>query len=138
MPTYKIRTPTDKEAVKQAIDLLKEGKPFNVTIKACNPKRSIPQNRTYWMWINCIHDDTGNDQDVLHEIFKKKFLGYDSHELDGITIERPRSTTNLSTVEFSAYMEKLQAWAGSELGMTLPNPEDLAWEDFYNKYGDRQ
>lgn len=137
MPTYRITSAQDKEDIKRAIDQLKEGVRFDVKISRHRPKRSIPQNRTYWMWINCISDETGNDQDALHELFKEKFLGMEVIDVLGEWIGRPKSTAKLSTVDFSAYMEKVQAWAASEMAIRLPNPEDLAWADFYEHYGQR-
>lgn len=137
MPTYRIITPQDKEVVKRAIDQLKEGVRFDVKIIRHRPKRSVPQNNTYWMWIGCIHNETGEDQDTIHEVLKAMFLGRESREALGMSIEQSRSTAKLSTAEFTAYMDKVQAWAATELAIRLPNPEDLAWAEFYEQYGER-
>ena len=124
MPTYRIITPADKEIVKNAIDRLRDGVRFDVKISRCRPKRSLAQNRTYWMWIGCIHEETGNDCDLLHELLKRKFLGLETFDVCGQPLERPRSTKTLSTADFSAYMEKVQAWAAVELAVRLPQPGD--------------
>lgn len=137
MPTYRIITPRDKEEVKRSIDQLKDGVRFDVKISRHRPKRSLAQNCTYWMWIGCIHEETGNDCDMLHELLKRKFLGVETFDVCGERLEKSRSTKTLSTADFSAYIAKVQAWAASELAIRLPTPEDLAWEDFYEQYGGR-
>lgn len=137
MPTYRITSAEDKEELKREIDRLKEGVRFDVKISRHLPKRSIPQNRTYWMWINCISDETGHTAQEVHEVLKSMFLGMEIIEALNTTTQRPVSTTKLSVTDFSSYMEKVQAWAASEMAIRLPNPEDLAWADFYEHYGQR-
>ena len=136
MPTYRIITSADKETVKEAIERLRDGVRFDVKIVRRRPGRSLPQNRTYWMWIGCIHEETGNDRDALHELFKRKFLGMEVLDVCGERVERPRSTKTLTTADFSAYMEKVQAWAAAEAGIRLPQPGDWGWEEFYERYAE--
>lgn len=135
MPAYRITSTQDKKELKRAIDQLKEGVRFDVKITRHHPKRSISQNNLYWKWIDCIHDETGSDKDDIAERLKTKFLGCESREVLGAIIERPRSTTTLSTADFTAYMDKIQAWAATDYGIILPRPEDLAWAQFYERYG---
>jgi hypothetical protein len=34
----------------------------------------------------------------------------------------------------TVFLNKVQADAAVEFGITLPSPEDKYWEDFYNEY----
>ena len=44
------------------------------------------------------------------------------------------STKDLNTFEFKQYLDKIQIFAASELGITLPDPEDLKFEAFKQYY----
>lgn len=131
---FKLTTPKDKEAVRSYLDLLPEGKRYNVSITLHREKRSVDQNRLLWLWLGCISAETGQDKDSLHDYFKLKFLGFDTKTLWGTQLYSPVSTKSLDTKQFTDYLERVQAFASSELGIILPNPEDQYWEQFYEQY----
>jgi len=62
--------------------------------------------------------------EIWSEYFKQLFLGVESHNVRGSIIERTKSTTELDTREFSAYLEKLDHFCTVELGIQLRHPED--------------
>lgn len=97
-------------------------------------KRTLSQNRLYRLWLNCIHKETGNDVEDLHEYFKMKFIGIYSRIIFGQEVARGYTTTDLTTEQFKEYLDNIQRWASVEQGIILPNPEDLQWEEFLNKY----
>lgn len=130
----KMKTPEDREKVKSYIDKLPDGKVFEVTITKQRDKRSLPQNRLYWLWLACIMNETGNDKIDLHKFFSEKFLPKNIHEVFGEQVERAISTTILDTLQFTNYLERVQQFANVELGIVLPNPEDLHWMEFYEQY----
>jgi hypothetical protein len=108
-----------------------------VKITKKRAKRSINQNSLYWMWLTCIEQETGNDKDDLHLFFKNKFIGqkyvYLGDHESLVTI----STTKLNTAKFKQYLDKVQMFANAELNISLPNPEDLQFEqfkDYYSKF----
>jgi hypothetical protein len=47
---------------------------------------------------------------------------------------RIKSSTQLTTKQFAEYIEKIVIFASQELGITLPNPSDLAFEQFKEYY----
>lgn len=114
-------------AVLSTLDLTK---PWQVLIEPHRKKRTLSQNNLMWAWLEqvaqLIHEDTGTDKDDIHEFFKLKFLPVRTITVHGETRHIPGSTTKLSTAEMMAYMDKINAWATSELGLILPTPEDLA------------
>lgn len=130
----KILRPPDKDRVKSAIDELKPDKQYTVEIKQKREKRTIDQNSLYWLWLNCIMDETGTHRDELHEYFKSKFLGSDQRKVFDTIFFIPRSTTQLDAKEFTAYLERVRQFAAVELSITLPDPKDRYWEEFYNHY----
>lgn len=133
---FKVITTNDKEAVKSYLDKLPVGKRYDVTVKIHRDKRTVDQNRLLFLWIGCISHETGYFKDEVYEIFKKKFLGTETFEMWGEKVERVRSTTSLDTKQFSHYLEKIQQFASSEMGIILPDPKDKYFEQFYQQYKD--
>jgi len=97
---------------------------YSIEITKYKKDRTASQNKLMWMWLGIISNDTGNEPDQLHEIFKLKFLGSETLSALGFKIERPKSTTKLSTQEFTDYLDKIEGLAIS-IGIRLPRPEDL-------------
>ncbi len=100
---------------------------YRVTIKKYKKDRSYAQNRLMWMWLGIISNDTGESPENLHEIFKLKFLGTEKIQSLGYNIEIPKSTTRLTTQEFTDYLDKIEALAMS-INIRLPHPQDLYYE----------
>lgn len=131
---------SDHRSRQAVIDYLQRipdnGKRFDVSILAHREKRSITQNKLYWMWVGIIADEIGyTNRDELHEVFKMMFLGSKNVEIADITHKIPLSTMSLDTAGFTHFLERLEAWAGSELGVILPHPEDAYWAEFEQRYG---
>ena len=131
---FKIVTEQTKKAAISYIEKLKEGKRYDVSISQHRNKRSVPQNRLYFLWLNCISAETGNEVEELHDYFKDNFL---TRRVVVFGEERnaATSTTKLNTSEFTAFLDKVQQFAAGE-GIILPNPEDLYFEQFYQQYKD--
>ena len=95
------------------LDKIKSMKDGAVNIKISRPKRkrTVPQNDRYWV-IYCtqLGDYLGYIADEMHGIYKylilKPNFGYNS-------------TTELSTIEFSEYCEKIEYWAYHEHNFTF-------------------
>jgi hypothetical protein len=111
-------------------------KVYTVEITERRIKRTISQNGLYWLWLTCISHETGMDKDELHEYFKAKYLIPEIKCIYGINVEI-RSTTNLNTVQFKYLLDNVQVFANTELAITLPDPADKRWEEFYDYYKDK-
>lgn len=125
-----------RKAALEYIQKLSLNKKYSIEIKVQREQRSLPQNKLYWLYLACLQDETGEHKDNLHEYFKSKFLGVDERECFGTRFYRPNTTTKLDTLQFKNYLDRIQEFASVELGITLPDPKDLYWIDFYNKYKD--
>lgn len=97
------------------------GRPLSVTVQEHKARRSSEQNRLYWQRINATAEQAWVDgkqfsAEAWHEFFKRRFIGYE---------ELPRggsvgiSTTTLSVAAFSDYICKVEAYAATELGISL-------------------
>ena len=106
---------------------------YSITVKKVQEKRSIAQNDLMWMWLTCIQNETGTNKDEIYMYYCKKFLMKTVSV--GQKMERIYMTTSkLNTEQMSDFLNKLQADAQTELGITLPTPQDRFWEAFYQEY----
>lgn len=98
-------------------------------------RRSLPQNRLMWMWFACIGQDTGQSVDDIHDYYAYKFLPRYITELEtGAQVRVAGHTSTLTTEAFTEFLNQVQADAATELNITLPTPDDLAWEEFEQQF----
>ena len=131
---FKVIDRRTKDAAISYVEKLQEGKKYKVSVTLHRDRRSLSQNSLYWLWLNCISAETGNDVDALHDYFKDRFLSR-KVEIFGDECSVGTSTRKLNTAEFTAFLDKVQQFAAGE-GIILPNPEDLYFEQFYQQYKD--
>lgn len=112
--------------------LLANGK-YTITIKRANEKRSIPQNDLMWMWFTCIERETGTPKEDVYMYYCKKFLMKTIQV--GNKMERIYNTSSkLNQEQMTEFLNKIQVDAATELGITLPKPEDRFFEQFYAQF----
>lgn len=82
-----------------------------VEVKIDRPSndRTSKQNKMYWAYLTLIETETGNEAGDIHEYCKRKFLQPEIKVIFGENVKLPASTTKLTTIEFSTYMEKICA-----------------------------
>lgn len=132
---FAIRTEQDRQAVIDYVGKLDITKrEYEAKIVKKTEKRTLAQNRLYYLWLNCISAETGNEVEDLHEYLKRTFLGTRYRIIYGEGITTSFSTTDLSMEQFTEYLEKVQRWANVEQGIILPNPEDMYFAQFAEKY----
>ena len=106
---------------------------YTITIKRANEKRSIPQNDLMWMWLTCIERETGTPKDDVYMYYCKKFLMKTIQV--GNKMERIYNTSSkLNMEQMTEFLNKIQVDAATELGITLPKPEDRFFEQFYAQF----
>ena len=121
-----------KEAVEYIDSLFAQDK--RVTIVITKEKRTLDQNRLYWLWLTCIAQNTGNKKESLHEYFVWKYIQPEFQQVFEKLIYKRLSTTLLDTQQFTKYLNKIQLFANTELSIELPNPEDLKFAEFKDYY----
>lgn len=126
----------NKEFVLKRLDnmfnLLMNGEHI-LTITKQVKKRTLDQNRLMWLWFACIENETGTAKEDIHDYYCLKFL-FRNTVINGVEQTIASGTSKLSTVSMKDFLDKVQADAASEFGITLPNPEDLYWQEFENHY----
>lgn len=86
-------------------------------------KRTQPQNRRYWgngvlaqIAAQAVVEGQQFSTEAWHEMFKRMFIGVEELP-DGSVIGK--SSTELTTAEFSEFCAKVEAYAATERGVTF-------------------
>ena len=123
---FRIKSEADVDALKAYLERIPVARAeYDVEIRKHKEELSDKQRNLYWKWIGIIASETGNDRDMLHKVFKAKFLGWDEVVVLGKPVKKERSITTLGTKEMWEYMTQVDVFALQELDIVLPHPEDL-------------
>lgn len=87
----------------------KDGEKVTLIITNRWPKRTNQQNRYWWgAVLPMVAAETGEpDLERLHELFKSMFLTTGIHEVLGKKVRMTKSTTELTTSEFSTFITRV-------------------------------
>ena len=106
---------------------------YTITITRAKEKRTLDQNALMWLWFTCIERETETIRQDVHDYYCAKFLrrticwnGSDKTIVEG--------TSKLSKERMTWFLAQVQADAQTEFGISLPNPEDRYFEQFYETY----
>ena len=119
----------NKARVREIFGSLNEGK-YLIKITSIK-KRSLNQNAYYWSCVvPMVKDgliDAGYDEiktdEQAHDIMKHLFLKKQVvSKKDGNVIEIAGSTSKLTSLEFSNYLEEVYKWSSEYLGVYIPPP----------------
>ena len=102
-----------------------EGKAVEVSVAKETTSRTEKQNKYLWGVVyTVISDYLGYTNDEVHELMKsillKKHMEAGNKRYTVI-----RSTTDLSTDEFSKYIEDVKRWASKEFGLYVPESNQV-------------
>lgn len=106
---------------------------YVVSIANEREPRSIEQNALMWLWFTCIEQETGTPRQDVHDYYCRKFLRKNIL-WNGRTEVVAEGTSKQSKERMTVFLNQVQADAATEFGITLPNPDDLYWQEFYNTY----
>ena len=74
------------------------------------------------MVLTAIAESTGNSTEDIHVVLRDRLLPRKFITLGSKEVEVRKTTTDLTTEEFTLYLEAVRAWAATELGITMPDP----------------
>lgn len=120
----------DSDLVKfhKHFESFKEGDHVFVTIEKITreKQRSLDQNAYYWgVVVKILAGETGYTKDEMHEALKVKFLTYENVK----GIPTVLSTADLNTKQFEVYLEMVRRWAAMDLGVVIPEPNQVDFTD---------
>jgi hypothetical protein len=131
-----VRTIEIKRLIIGIIKVLTYENVYEVIIRR-HTKRSLAQNALYWVWIEVICDYTGYTEKEMHSFFKDEYLeSIKQSVVFGKRVVIEQTTTDLKVKEFTAYLNQVELFSNTEIGLTLPHPKDLYYEALGIKQGD--
>lgn len=101
----------------QLVAGLSPTKRWQISITTAKSKRSLEQNDRFHAIVAAIADFTGNDPRQLKEWAKAEFGPYASITIEGKQYDVVRSSSTYTTAEMTEMMDRLEAWAATELGV---------------------
>lgn len=118
------------EAWRVSKALTQAGKTVHIVAKEDEDTRTLEQNRFYFgPLLGQISEQVRTpdrwEPEAWHHLFRRKFLGYSikKEQVAGkkkpVVIRRLRSTRDLTVKQFAEYVEKITAYAVSELGVVF-------------------
>jgi hypothetical protein len=132
---YKVAT----LAYEKARALIADGKEVRIRAEEAEDERSLRQNAFYWACVlreiseQAVIDGQRWSAEAWHEYGKRTFLGYEfkrtviAGRKRKAVSKQLRSTTKLSVKRMSEYLEKLMAFAVTDLGVRF---SETRWEDW--------
>jgi len=110
-----------------------EGRDLYFSARPESELRSHNQNAYLWAVVyKEIADHTGESQDSVHEHCRREYgiieevkaPGFGDYK-EGQLLKRVKSTTAMTTKEFTDYIEKIRAWAAEFLSLSIPDPIEV-------------
>ena len=100
---------------------------WKITATRYRKKRSLPQNSYFWgVIVDMIHKDTGNESNDIHDVLCGECFGWQEYEVMGLRKRRPvRGTSQLTVDEFVEFCEWCRAFAATNLGIVIPEPNEV-------------
>ena len=95
-----------------------------ITIRKWRPNRTLNQNAYYWVLLALVAEHTGLESEEVHQTFEQKFLTY-RKSYKGRSCQFVKRCSSLSTAEFGEYLDKIIAFASQELGIKVPQPNEI-------------
>jgi hypothetical protein len=109
------------------------GKDIMLTLRLLYSKRSLDQNSYYWaVVLPYLARGLGYTVAQAHEACKRRYL---STNLDS-PYPTVRSTTDLSRLEFADYLTHIQCDASQEVGVYIPDPNEVYYPNIYKEEED--
>ena len=124
---YDLSSDFQRKAFQARVDnLMEKNAVVEMTEKAF---RSPNQNRYLHLLIGVVAIETGNTMEDAKTYYFKKVVNSDLFQVYvkdnmGNTIDRLRSTAELTKEEMSMAIDRFKRW-GAENGIYMPNPEDI-------------
>ncbi len=115
------------EPFRRHLARLGDGTEVYVTVKKITKRgiRSLNQNNYYWgVVIEILSDHTGYLPEEMHEALKQKFLSYENFP----GLRANLTTASLKTHQFEIYLSKIRRWASTDLGVFIPEPNEVDYE----------
>ena len=92
---------------------------WELVVRPYDPKRSVDANKRLWALHEAAAQVTGYSVDEMHEYCKHRFLQHSTISVGGVKQEVSGSSAKLSKKAFRDFMDQVEAFYISELGVFL-------------------
>lgn len=133
---YKAKDANSHKELGRKLQELPEGE-YVIQIKKNRPIRSLSQNKYYHLILNLIAIETGHTHEELHEAMKLKFNCQVVYFPKGGSQIIGKTTSDLDSAEFTAYINRVKQWALDEFNIIIPEAKDVdykRWMEIENNY----
>ncbi len=111
------------------------GELMECVIRPHKKKRSLAQNNLLWKWLTEIsvfidqeHGQKFKPEELKAE-FQERYLGFEAYKkLDGSIGKKLIGTSKLTVLQKRDFLESIEYYARSEIGVNLTHPEDYYYE----------
>lgn len=137
---FNLDSPLDQERARVRLESLIARRRVAELTEKTGRKRTSDQNALFHLWVSVIADELGyTDKERCKRDVKRTLLGQreDVNRLTGEVIQADYKTSEMTTQELSALMDKMKAWAQTDLGIYLPYWKDPGYEEMYRQYKNR-
>jgi len=94
--------------------------PYQITVGRIKKQRSPDQNARLWLLHTEAARVTGYAPEEMHEFALMRHFGHRAQACGGIMMTVPLRRSSVLTIEeFTAFMERTEAWYASEFGVLL-------------------
>lgn len=117
--------------------LVRNKKKVEIIERKAKP-RSLSQNALFHAWVKVVADHVGyTDLEDCKRDVKRHLLGTteETNRLTGEVITCDYRTSRMDSKEMSSFMDRMKAWAATDLGIYLPYFGDPGYEEMINAYG---
>lgn len=123
---YILRNDSIRDNALAEIQALNLTRPWVVDIQPYHPKRSVEQNAYFHaVPLKLITEHTGYSLEDMKDYLLMEAFGDEMTEVMGRNVIRPlKRTSDLTTKEFSWFIEWTAAWAMNTLGLLIPMPNE--------------
>jgi hypothetical protein len=119
MPEY-VLTEATKPAILRRLSALACRTPWKLVLTPKRDRRSLDQNARLWKLHALAAEATGYDAEEMHEIMLQRHFGVVEKPLGEQVFTLPRRrSSRLDVAEFAAFMEYVEAFYATELGVFL-------------------
>ena len=98
---------------------LNPNKRWAVSISEHRERRSLEQNDRFHALIASVATETGNDPGAVKEFAKQEWGPKLSLTIDGVVRTVPKPSRAYNVAEMSEVMDRFEAWAAIEYGLTV-------------------
>lgn len=114
---YRIHNRSELQELLRSAQEWPLARPLRVTVEYDGKKRTLPQNNLLHELFSEIALHTGHTEEEIKDYLVRKLAGSERIVIAGEPHWRRKSTAKMTVAEVSVLLERVMAWAATELGM---------------------